>query len=122
MQVGLENIETQPEQEIPSKTVNVKFQLHKECSFGEHFFIVGDHPMLGLWDPESALPLTWSEGHVWTAELYMPVGVSIQNSFSKHAPVTFYGNRTLIGFSNPVKPIILLSFVRTGKKLKIRKS
>ncbi|KAK8512186.1 hypothetical protein V6N13_097150 [Hibiscus sabdariffa] len=80
-QVDLENIEIQPEQEIPSKTISVKFQLQKECSFGEHFFIVGDHPMLGLWDPESAVPLTWSEGHVWTAELDIPVGVSIQFKF-----------------------------------------
>ncbi|KAK8518140.1 hypothetical protein V6N12_017298 [Hibiscus sabdariffa] len=80
-QVDLENIETQPEQEIPSKTVSVKFQLQKECSFGEHFFIVGDHPILGLWDPESAVPLTWSEGHVWTAELDIPIGISIQFKF-----------------------------------------
>ncbi|KAK8600112.1 hypothetical protein V6N13_060070 [Hibiscus sabdariffa] len=80
-QVDLENIETQPEQEIPSKTITVKFQLQKECSFGEQFFLVGNLHVLGLWDPESALPLTWSEGHVWTAELDMPVGVPIQFKF-----------------------------------------
>ncbi|TYJ19204.1 hypothetical protein E1A91_A09G176500v1 [Gossypium mustelinum] len=80
-QVELETVETQPEQEIPSKTVNVRFQLEKECSFGEHFFIVGDHPMLGFWDPDNAVPLTWSEGHVWTVELDVPVGVSIQFKF-----------------------------------------
>ncbi|KAE8697710.1 Carbohydrate-binding-like fold, putative isoform 2 [Hibiscus syriacus] len=79
--VDLGNIETQPEQEIPSKTINVKFQLQKECSFGEHFFVVGDHPMLGSWDPEIAVPLTWSEGHVWTAELDIPVGISIRFKF-----------------------------------------
>ncbi|XVE97060.1 hypothetical protein REPUB_Repub02eG0278000 [Reevesia pubescens] len=43
--------------------------------------MVGDHPMLGLWDPESAIPLTWSEKHVWTVELDIPVGVSIQFKF-----------------------------------------
>ncbi|XP_039055140.1 uncharacterized protein LOC120197811 isoform X2 [Hibiscus syriacus] len=80
-QVDLGNIETQPEQEIASKTINIKFQLQKECSFGEHFFIVGDHPMLGSWDPESAVPLTWSAGHVWTAELDIPVGVPIRFKF-----------------------------------------
>ncbi|XVE76530.1 hypothetical protein DITRI_Ditri12bG0181100 [Diplodiscus trichospermus] len=37
--------------------------------------------MLGLWDPESAIPLTWSEGHVWTVELDIPVGISIQFKF-----------------------------------------
>ncbi|MBA0769794.1 hypothetical protein Gotri_018492 [Gossypium trilobum] len=25
--------------------------------------------MLGSWDPESSIPLTWSEGHVWAVEL-----------------------------------------------------
>jgi len=24
--------------------------------------------MFGLWDPSSAIPLNWSEGHVWTVE------------------------------------------------------
>ncbi|XP_022742216.1 uncharacterized protein LOC111293645 isoform X2 [Durio zibethinus] len=80
-QVDLETAETQPEEEDPSKTTHVKFELQKECSFGEHFFLVGDHPMLGLWDPESAIPLTWSEGHVWTVELDIPVGLSIQFKF-----------------------------------------
>ncbi|TYI11165.1 hypothetical protein ES332_A09G192800v1 [Gossypium tomentosum] len=37
--------------------------------------------MLGLWDPDNAVPLTWSEGHVWTVELDVPVGVSIQFKF-----------------------------------------
>ncbi|EXC23671.1 hypothetical protein L484_015581 [Morus notabilis] len=64
-----------------SKTVHVKFHLLKECVFGEQFLIVGDDPMFGLWDPESAVPLNWSEGHVWTVELDIPVGKSIQFKF-----------------------------------------
>ena len=61
-----------------SKSVQVKFQLQKECMFGEQFLIVGDDPKLGLWDPSSAIPLDWSEGHVWTAEL-----VSIKSKVSQ---------------------------------------
>lgn len=53
----------------PTKTVHVKFQLKKECSFGEQFFIVGDDLMFGLWDPSNAVPLNWSEEHVWKVEL-----------------------------------------------------
>ncbi|KAG5553194.1 hypothetical protein RHGRI_011154 [Rhododendron griersonianum] len=64
-----------------SKTVHVKFQLQKECAFGEKFHIVGDDPSLGSWDPSSAIPLDWSEGHIWTAELEIPVGKSIQYKF-----------------------------------------
>ena len=52
-----------------SKTAHVKFKLQKECMFGEHFFIVGDDPIFGLLDPESAIPLNWSEGHAWIVEL-----------------------------------------------------
>lgn len=51
--------------------MRVRFQLRKECVFGEHFFILGEHPVFGggLWDPENALPLNWSDGHVWTLDL-----------------------------------------------------
>ncbi|OMO85079.1 Carbohydrate binding module family 20 [Corchorus capsularis] len=79
--VDLGTAEIQPEEESPTKTSHVKFQLQKECSFGEHFFIVGDHPMFGLWDPESAIPLNWTEGHVWAVELDIPVGKTIQFKF-----------------------------------------
>lgn len=81
LQGELETAETQPKEHNPSKTTRAKFQLKKECSFGEHFFIVGDHPMLGSWDPESCIPLTWSEGHVWAVELDIPVGISVQFKF-----------------------------------------
>ncbi|KAK8273336.1 hypothetical protein V6Z11_D11G401900 [Gossypium hirsutum] len=78
LQGELETAEIQPKEH---NTTRVKFQLKKECSFGEHFFIVGDHPMLGSWDPESCIPLTWSEGHVWAVELDIPVGISVQFKF-----------------------------------------
>lgn len=52
-----------------TKTIHVKFQLQKECSFGQQFLIVGDDPMFGLWDPSSAIPMNWSDGNVWTVEL-----------------------------------------------------
>ncbi|XP_047309626.1 uncharacterized protein LOC124913046 [Impatiens glandulifera] len=62
-------------------TVHVKFQLQRECSFGEQFYLVGDNLMLGNWDPQDALPLEWSEGHVWTLDLDIPVGETIQYKF-----------------------------------------
>ena len=52
-----------------SKTVRVKFQLQKECTFGEHFFVVGDDPSFGSWDVTSAIPLNWADGHLWAAEV-----------------------------------------------------
>lgn len=61
-----------------SKTVHVKFQLQRECSFGQQFHIVGDDPMFGLWEPSDAVPLNWSDGHVWTVELDIPTGKCIK--------------------------------------------
>lgn len=49
--------------------MHVKFQLQKECSFGQQFLIVGDDPILGSWDPERAIPMDWSDGNVWSVEL-----------------------------------------------------
>ncbi|KAG0465227.1 hypothetical protein HPP92_019391 [Vanilla planifolia] len=48
--------------------------LQKDCDFGEQFLIVGDDAMLGSWDPLNAFPLEWSNGHIWTVELDLPVG------------------------------------------------
>ncbi|GJW89665.1 carbohydrate-binding-like fold protein [Tanacetum coccineum] len=40
-----------------------------------------DDPVLGLWDPNSAIPLTWSDGHLWTVDLDIPIGKCIQFKF-----------------------------------------
>lgn len=62
-------------------TVHVKFQLQKECLFGEQFLLVGDDAIFGAWDPENAIPLEWSDGHIWMAELDIPTGKTIQFKF-----------------------------------------
>ncbi|KAI5584532.1 hypothetical protein BDE02_06G087800 [Populus trichocarpa] len=80
-QVDLETGDDQNHETNESKTVRVKFQLQKECSFGEQFTIVGDDPLLGLWDPGSVIPLNWSDEHLWTVELDLPVGKSFQFKF-----------------------------------------
>lgn len=50
-------------------TVKVKFELQRECHFGQQFKVVGSDPQFGNWDPSAAVPLNWSEGHLWTADL-----------------------------------------------------
>ncbi|KAJ8550958.1 hypothetical protein K7X08_000328 [Anisodus acutangulus] len=74
--------ETETTDTNQSKPVRVKFQLNKECSFGQHFNIVGDDTMLGSWDPINAVPLEWSEGHVWNVELDIPSGKTISYKFT----------------------------------------
>ncbi|CAN6576167.1 unnamed protein product [Malus baccata var. baccata] len=77
----LEIADSQIQETHHTKTIRVRFQLQKECSFGQEFLIVGDDSMFGLWDPASAIPMNWSDGNVWTVELDIPVGKSIQFKF-----------------------------------------
>ncbi|XP_011035334.1 PREDICTED: uncharacterized protein LOC105133171 [Populus euphratica] len=37
--------------------------------------------MVGLWDPSSAIPLNWSEGHTWSVELDVRVNLTMQYRF-----------------------------------------
>ncbi|XP_024363176.1 uncharacterized protein [Physcomitrium patens] len=53
-------------------TMKVKFQLQRECQFGQQFKVVGSGSHFGDWDPSAALPLNWSEGHLWTTEVDIP--------------------------------------------------
>ncbi|CAN1276753.1 Phosphoglucan, water dikinase, chloroplastic [Linum perenne] len=86
LQVDLEESDSQTQIEATDETsststVRVRFLLQKECSFGEQFVLVGDDSVLGLWDPESGIPLEWSDGHVWAAELDIPIGRTIRYKF-----------------------------------------
>lgn len=73
--------ETQINDADEPKTVNVRFKLQKECAFGQQFLIVGDDPVFGLWDPSDAIPLNWSDGHVWSVKLDLPSGKVIKYKF-----------------------------------------
>ncbi|KAI3848471.1 hypothetical protein MKX03_031738 [Papaver bracteatum] len=71
-----------PSQEtLKSKTVRVEFQLIRECLFRQEFLVVGDDPILGAWDPSKAIPLKWSQGHIWTAEIDVPIKRRIEFLF-----------------------------------------
>ncbi|KAL2509873.1 Carbohydrate-binding-like fold [Forsythia ovata] len=63
------------------KTVHVRFKLQKECRFGQQILIVGDDPIFGFWDPSDAVPLHWSDGHVWNVELDIPSGTLLKYKF-----------------------------------------
>ncbi|KAL2480466.1 Carbohydrate-binding-like fold [Abeliophyllum distichum] len=73
--------ETQINDSDEPKTIHVRFKLRKECAFGQQFLIVGDDPVFGLWDPSDAVPLNWSDGHVWLVELDLPSGKAIKYKF-----------------------------------------
>lgn len=64
-----------------AKLVKVKFVLQKRCEFGQQFFVVGDDELVGAWNPEAALRMEWSEGHIWTTELEVSTGKRIEFKF-----------------------------------------
>lgn len=39
---------------------------------GQNVVLVGSHPSLGSWSVDDALPMTWSDGHVWKASIELP--------------------------------------------------
>ncbi|MCL7030701.1 hypothetical protein MKW94_020801 [Papaver nudicaule] len=79
-----------PESEVSTneeiKIVRVKFQLIKDCLFGQDVLVVGDDPIFGVWDPSNAIPLEWSDGHLWSVQLDIPVNKSIQFKFIVKEP------------------------------------
>ncbi|KAI3886571.1 hypothetical protein MKX03_005490 [Papaver bracteatum] len=68
------------------KIVQVKFQLVKDCLFGQDILVVGDDPIIGVWDPSNAIPLEWSDGHLWSVQLNIPINKSIQFKFILKEP------------------------------------
>ncbi|RZC90416.1 hypothetical protein C5167_029549 [Papaver somniferum] len=82
------DIEFPSQETLQSKTVKVRFQLMQECSYGQEFLVVGDDPILGAWDPSSAVPLKWSEGNLWKAELDVPIDKTIEFKFVLKDPNT----------------------------------
>lgn len=78
-------VETRPAEVLISDqnliTVRVKLQLQKQCQFGEQFLVVGSDPVLGSWNPLEAIPMQWADGHVWTAELELPIEEPIKFKF-----------------------------------------
>lgn len=43
------------------------FECRFETVFGQVLYVVGSHPLLGVWNPRAGLRMRWTEGHVWRA-------------------------------------------------------
>ncbi|KAJ3703403.1 hypothetical protein LUZ61_007108 [Rhynchospora tenuis] len=68
--------------ESDSILVHVRFVLQKECMFGERFYLVGDDPLFGLWDPSNGVPLDWSNDHIWSVQLEdVPISKKVEFKF-----------------------------------------
>jgi hypothetical protein len=58
-----------PTRAAPSPTTTLRLSVPYRTAYGHHLAIVGDDPALGSWAPERAVPMDWSEGDVWVAEV-----------------------------------------------------
>lgn len=75
-------IRNEADKDDEKKLVRVKILLQKECMFGDKFSVVGTGEGLGSWDPQAAIPMNWSPGHLWTTPLLdIPVGKRIYFKF-----------------------------------------
>ncbi|KAI8466753.1 MAG: hypothetical protein J3K34DRAFT_524304 [Monoraphidium minutum] len=49
--------------------IKVDIAVRRETQLGQDVWLVGAGPALGEWDVAAALPLAWTEGHVWRATI-----------------------------------------------------
>jgi len=55
--------------EVSGKNMALRFCVHVPCEFGDNVQICGNVDQLGMWDPQRSLPLTWSDGDLWSADI-----------------------------------------------------
>lgn len=55
--------------------VRVAISVSRRVDWGESVAVVGQDTVLGSWQPCQSLPLSWSEGDVWSAVVGLPPGV-----------------------------------------------
>jgi hypothetical protein len=55
--------------------VRVSILVNHSVAFGDRLAVVGQDKVLGSWQPGDSLPLAWSEGDVWRAEVSLLPGV-----------------------------------------------
>jgi len=56
----------------------VRFTAQVDLAFGEDLYLCGSSPSMGSWGLDHAVKMTWSSGGLWTAEMVLPCGVSIE--------------------------------------------
>lgn len=54
--------------------VDVRVHLSTQC--GQSVVLVGSHPTLGSWSVDDAVPLEWTDGHIWQASFELPADCS----------------------------------------------
>lgn len=56
----------------------MRFTVQKKVRYGEKVVLVGGHPSLGNWKVRKGAEMRWSEGDVWSAEVRLSPGDSVE--------------------------------------------
>ena len=65
--------------------VPMRFSITNDAGWGNEWFVVGNHPDLGAWDPAKSVKLVWSNGNVWWGHLGVQAGTALEYKFVKRA-------------------------------------
>ena len=60
----------------------IKFWIHLHINYGEHLVVVGSLPELGGWVLSQGIPMSWSEGDMWQAEVEVPAGGVVEYKYA----------------------------------------
>eukprot|EP00878_Enallax_costatus_P007757 GHUV01008120.1.p1 GENE.GHUV01008120.1~~GHUV01008120.1.p1 ORF type:complete len:351 (+),score=112.15 GHUV01008120.1:725-1777(+) len=74
-QAGLAVAETSSQALVGAPPIKVEVGVQRETRPGQWVVLVGGHPALGNWDVSHALPMTWTDGHVWKASIDLPADI-----------------------------------------------
>lgn len=64
--------------QIADSRQTVRFSVKRKLKYGENVKLIGNHPSLGSWDLQKAPSMSWNEGHIWTTEVEVPSGTSLE--------------------------------------------
>lgn len=42
--------------------------------------VVGNEPVIGMWNPSKAIPMKWSQGNIWTVELVSTLSIQFSTA------------------------------------------
>jgi len=59
------------------RLARISFHVGCHTVWGEQVYVVGTHPLLGSWNPDKALKLTYAQGDEWRGEIEIPHAPSI---------------------------------------------
>ena len=65
--------------------VPVRFSVANDAGLDTEWFVVGNHPDVGSWNPAEAIKLVWSEGNIWWGDVGIQAGTALSYKYVKRS-------------------------------------